>query len=1126
MERKKSQLLFILSIIVISFIIVPIIGYGIKQSINPPQNIAIKDTMNVKDTITPSNKLAMYDKIIPISKDGVAYSKYRNYKNADLSTLLTGTYSSYDGYIYESYSMNQFLSDIAYSDGIYSYLKPTLKNLTSTHMDNYFTCPVYLDQDNEISLDFAYWLGAQLDSYLALDSLSYNINQFNNIELNNIEDMSSSFHSANDLYLIPNSSSYVFNATNNFQLTANVGGISLYENQLQLMWDCIVIYKEFYNLIIKEKLSTITLEDWLNLYYSHESEGKRLLIMAFDKSMHLASYSRKMEQILSISSFNNFLTYMGIDLNNGYKTFAYYNPSYVSKINGKIVYTFETTSSSNLNNYSIEIYNYYSQSWIKVCERKNDNNILENKLIIDEFFIDINAWQYLDNPYNNKHQVLWRINVNGENINYIFNGIWTQLVTSTSAIDLNLEFSINDPTVTKDLLLKEPEFVIEYTTINVKNDYEKLFLVSPLQNQTGNMEDYIVSVLPGSEFAPSPLKDSRKGYIIPSSIIQNDTTINIRLRGIYGFYDIDGVVQNILIGIDKIYMKYEYVKNIIVKHYACLDFDLLDRIDWVYEINITDLVYEVNITHPLCHEFLAPDLHYIENPNGDNIAFIWSRSAPEEKKYGNNFVRLTQEDINFLGFGRYRFFFKSYNFISQKNNRDYEGTKIINSTGHEKKDNEYIEYDSETSFQIYLKSMYDVNAFNQISCGGSLNVTFTGNKINSSIQTNEIVNGFSHAYNDTIFPESFKYNLFCYNTTFNSTNLTFIGKVEIEFYWESSDGLKIGYSKRVIQLRMHQNVKPYGIFISPTYYKRGEAGYNVDNIVLFKTYHFDTDNIVYNITDIYNSITYQTNRTLYNYLIVEEALNDYYQGTFQNDSNLNRIVKKIFDMGEMPKLPEFENDYKDIYYIDIINPKEIALPKSLDGAPIPYKFSAIIHAEYGIEGEPNYYNNYSIQCNATLDVISQPNIYLYDLYDVFMYDYLTVTYYIYSKNIDTMIFKVNLTTENIVYTISNISRNTDYSWLLTQGSHTYILPYKFGLSGRYKLILEVYDIYNNSIIYGTNEFEIANPDQRTWIIRFLDDTLEYISTWFMLFTTGIVIVKYKKSKNKNYTRINFKDLEI
>lgn len=1119
----KHKSLFILSLMIGSFLFVSVVGYGINSINKIDYNSYTNDydSINLKNINTPQNALESYDRIISFHKEGNADSKYIDNTNINNFIIYSGNNSDSSGNTILNFPKNEFINITSTSDDSYSYLKPSKKDLYFTQLDNYFTTPLYLDKENEVSFNFAHWLGSQTDTYLIYDEIKYNNDDFQNVESYNINNRQKSFFSIEDVYLLSNSSYYTFTSNEDFNIEFEVGGIRLYEDQLLQVWSAIQNYKIYY---FNAKNMGVELITWVNTYMSDQTEGMKQLVFAIDSSMHLESYKSNTLKILSLSDFNGFLSFMGVDLTKGYKSFSYYNPNQIYKIYGKLLH--EIISSESVESYSVEIFNYYLNDWTEVINR---SNVASNVILEDQFYISANAWQYLDDPYNEKNQVKWRILFNNsDQISYRNYGIWTKLETAVSSLDVEFEFKVENDDISKTDLLKNPEIIIEYTSFNIKYDYEKMFLCYALEDQYGNPEDYFVSILEGSYLDPSVNKDERTSYPIPLTIVKNDTSFKIRLRGFFGFFDKNGMPQNIIIGIDSIKVKYEYEKEIPVKYFIGINEYNLNYIDWIYEIDIDSNIYETIINYPDHHIFLHPDLQIIEDPNENNIAYNWFTSTPNELKYGANYVRITKSDLLLFGNGVYRFWFKSYNFISQSNINNYEGVKVLDEDQEIVPINNEIIYGDEYSYQLYLKSFMGLNSFNQLSCYGIYNITFSGKDAISGDDLIENYHGNQSEYYDEKIPDVLKYNKYYFNLTISEG--TFSGKIDIEYIWQSDTDLRFGISFYSIRARPYfGDVEPRGVFVSPkrsytiegTPVNVGELGYSVDNYIIFRSYHIDTVDIKYNITNEARTTMYQFNNTLYKYSDVETYLELYKLGTFQEDDELNDLLESIYKYGKMPDLPLYESDYSDEYFINYINPSMIDFPIDSLGRNIAYNIDLIITAEGG--SGMSYFKRYSDTISNIFEVVSKPRAVLYNVYNVNMLDYLTINYNLLSKNINEIKISLYSYLQDTNIEIINTSENINYEWIASHRSVSLILPFRFGVAGEYEIIMEIKDEFNNVLVITSNTFEIIDPDQRTWLGRIMDDFLNYLSSWFVLFSAGIVIKSVSDKKKKNIQSYNNHD---
>ena len=1020
--------------------------------------------------------------------------------------MLQGQYARSDKVIDPTISDTEFGSLTSLSDNVYGHIIPEYTSEIKT-VDNYYLFPLEIQTETgNFEIDFAHWLSPQPDMYLAFDTLSPDLTNMNIVTENNVNDISKSVFTINDIYLLPSVDYYEFQATDSASFSVSTGGISLYNESIYQLYEAFQIYDFYYDIPVPYRPP---LESWLDQYYYYEPYGLLLLVQAIGNAMNLPENAIFYEQIRTMTTYQDFLFYMNVDLTKGLQVFSHFNPNFIREINGIISLEFDVGIDSTLESYGIDAWNYYSESWIPIYTRTNTNNILTSGRLLDEFVINTNAWQFINDPNSNTNQFRWRVRTESTGrININFGGLWTKCQYDLLTFDLDVYFKVPDLGITKSDLYAKPELVLEYTTEGLQDSNEKINVFVPLANQTGDPKDYYVMLLPQSDFPPSPLRDARRGYPIPDHIVQEDTSIHLRIRGVFSRYTQTGQLQKPLISFDKISVKYQYFKHVNITDYALVSYRNLNFVDHLYVFNVSNEIDELVITHPAQYQFLANGLQLVEGPDRKDITKWWLSNP---SWYGENYVNLTRDVIYFEGYGEYRFWFRSANYLLQTNQLDKRGSRIVNATYQLQKDFSDILITVPTSFQALIGEFHGLNGFSRMSSAGNFTIIMTGyNKYTFEKESTQY-QGIQTTYS-VINPKNpdeivDKHNLFEYNKTFQASDKYF-GEVLVEYLWKNEDGSKIGYDQRWVNIPSYSFNTPYSYFVTPSYtIFTGVPRWGVlkNNTVIVYSSHPNTFSVKINITygTGLDAVTYHENLSLYNY---EQVFIQYNKWRIGDPSEqYTTTYKLIYENGGLPELPNAVPSDKYVYYwIRPILTSEIDdLPQDLVSGYIPFIIEGCSEASFF----PDFYAQYNFKLGVNL--VFRPFFIPDQVYPVPIDTYLTIGYQCLSNDIEAIEIWINQTIqEDFVYTINRSVSNERF--FLQRGYHYFNLPYQFAFAGNYSVKFVVHDTFGNIATYYTNRFYIESADDRDVIWKILDSLVEITISWIALISGGFVMYWRKK----------------
>lgn len=1086
-------------LLVIGSILLPIAAIGLFLAYQMPEVTTLLDG----GTFSPDdNMFKKYDRTIQ-TPDRTALPQLQIEHVPIASTLYRGSFVAADGRLDASVTPAIFASRTSLSDDIYGYLgsDPAYEN---TEIDNYYTIPMSLEgEDTTYQLDFAHWLGPQVDSYLAMDNIiSYDGSEAP--EAVNPNDISRTIIAANDLYLLPSGAHYNFTVNNNlFSLVTETGGVTLYNQSIYQLYTAFQYYHQYRT----NNLDNLPLTEYMASYWAMEPLGLQWLITAIADAMILPENQDFYAKISNINDYDSFLSFINVDLDIGYRVFTRFNPAFVGSIDGCVSINIQPTGSAQLNSYSVDLWNYYSQSWVPIYTRQNMNNLLENTWLLDEFFMDSTPWQYITPPTTpSADQIQWRISVNGTNINadnpinVQFGGIWTRCHYAIVTFDLDLTFQVPNPSVTKANLYAEPQFVLEYTTTGIETSNENMILVVPLDDQIGDPQTYYVSILPQSQFYPSPLKDTRRGYPISDHLIAENTSIHLRLRGVFARYNRDGNIQTPVIAVDKLAMMYRYITPIPIHTQAFYDEDVPDAIDWIYELNVTTDITALTITHPQDLRFLTPELARVQGPGDKDITEYWLKNA---QLYTSTSVNISTQILYYEGAGTYRLWFRAPNYIDDAYNRPRNGMQVLNATYDAMTDGDTLAINMETSYRIYLKEMYGVNPLNRTSCLGNYTVAIRGTDTITDTAKVLGVTGYQANYTvDVIISPELTIE-YMYHSMFelNYTHLPsdqLYGNLTIDGIWVNYAGDKVGIASRQFIMPVYMNTQPVAYFHTPLpvidFRLRTRWGVNINNSIIVTAWHAQTTAVKVNVTS--GGHIYALNFSLYRYIDVKAEYDKAQQGL------PNTYYTMYPDVAYGNGLPDLD------YVIPSALPFYWFRPfvgGELDEVPIDYRTgsAAVILTMVSVASYPGFYSE-SVAKSVIVTLIDRPAFRVEGIPPVDLNEYPVINYYC-PQGIIKLEFFVNDTLNEY-----EAGRMEVPSLYLDEGYHSYEFPYPFPFAGNYSLRLRVTDDVGNVVDFRTNWFIIQDPDQRSWILRVGDELIQLAGAWIAFAFGGYAVRRSRK----------------
>jgi hypothetical protein len=747
---------------------------------------------------------------------------------------------------------------------------------------------------------------------------------------------------------------------------------------------------------------------------------------------------------------------------------------------------------------------------------------LINTEITDEFYINTNAWQYID-PWlsGNGNFVKYRVVVNASrgggdngNITVRFGGIWTKLTQEYIEVVYDLVYRVEDQDITKNDLKTNPVFALEYHTEGFQNPNDGIFvsrsisflldflfnLVDIIENPSEVLEvlsgnsvlnasvlfnTYSVALDENIKFGASPVVDVKKGIIIPMDMVLNDTTVLMRIHGLFGKYNRDGEIQQPKIHIDKAAVLYEFEVPVEVKSTSYIDPNTLDFFYVAYEVEIGKGFVNLEIPIPDDYILLDDDSGWglIESPRLTDITHYWRESVREnefgdyinEPLFSEVFVRIDARIIFFERTGTYRFWFRVQNYGESLEAKKFDGS-VYNIF-------DTLEMERITNYTMTLRnfegqiSKADTGAFN-----GSFYMEVRGESFNGlSDEFLGPIDGYHHNYtaynNETeLFETRWDKFKLLHNHTFtdglNGNGLW--GDLKFIFIWISLDQKHIGFTTFTLSVMRVANEPPIMSIVDPQQEERWGA--NTINYMIVKAYHINTVSV---------QAQFIGDATIHDLINLDDAI---------NDPNFEGVIPP--DLITVPIGRRFLYWFKEFSGNDLAN----LYP--------PEEGSSTI--EVDIKGTSNVgLTNYtSDPVRVTFELVDRSDFELLPVFDIFLNQRVLLKYYS-PEGISTMRVYIF---DGINQILISVIGNGSESVYLYEGIQSYVIPFRFTLEGQYSIIVEVIDDVDNFMIFESNPFFVFNDDDRPWYVRMLDETFQVLGIWasFTLSILGIGLTSLKK----------------
>lgn len=1062
---KYTAGIFIILFMVLTSVTVAVIEHAMEQS-------------KLKTMISPSYfqlysdpTLDRPDRIID-QPDGMAYPQSR-YEFPYIGMNITQGTLSIDGE--SETSVDAFTERVSSSDDKYGSILPTISSSSISLLSNY-----YIFEDKEGNY-FPLPLSPSMDHYLAFDSIDGTSGTI--IDNSSIDEITSSFVIANDPYLLPNNGTYISfegNSTaESVSLSVSSGGVTIYNSSLYSLYSILDSHREeiINGKVNPESLLAYFFSDTQAQYYEFS------ILYSIIQARNRQFFTWFAEKCFS---YDEFLNGIGIEMDKGYRVFAKFNPYAVSEIRGKIalyIDNYDPTRYPEIVNYSVQCYNYIAERWVTIMTRREDPQLsLVNTWLYDTFVINSNAWQYIYD-FNGDSElagnfIKWRVVVNGVRdpnddapIRVRLGGIWTSIKQNFKEFNARFSFKLNESGIAKRDI-SSARFIIEYHTENWDPLYDGIYVTHnigehtfsesyyDIQTDTWKLLSYSVSyqsVLDNGEIYASPVRDNRIGVTVPNTMIADDTEIVITLAGRFAPYTRNGEESHPKVWIDKVSMEYQYEKPIPIKRKTWVYYDSLDLFYWTYDINVSSHIVSLEFSYPTDWIFIDKYFALVEKlDSGENVSYMWidSKNDPSmDDLYENGLVRMDFKTTFYLGAGTYRFWFRSFNYLSD--------LSVFNSTGGECKNGERVKINDTTFYNVTLNGNWKNPAIKRNYDGG-LEVTFSG--YGSDGKTIKTIGPFYGKQYSYVEGGTTKWNKWYLNYTHLYEDGIY-GYIKVIVYWHNFDHDEIGIAVFWLYITYASDRPPIVSVISPT--DGGRWGITKTNYIIAASWH---------------------SSTIGTYADVD--------GTF---IPLERLSSALESNEAIPEeLVGIPSQLRDFFWFVPINVSDIVgnVEPSTD-------------IEINVWSVAYYSGNdlYSDNTTIRVSVVSSPNFKIDPLANVPIGEKARLTYYC-PEGIEKMSIYINdgLTSIKVLEIRNDAYVHSSY---LYKGYHTLYVPYRFSSAGVYTISVSVTDDVGNTITITSNEFSVVNTDDRVWILKVFDNLTEISLLWASYLFGGFIYVRKK-----------------
>lgn len=956
---------------------------------------------------------------------------------------------------------------------------------------------------------------------------------------------------ANSEYLYPHPSSYyefrvTDGVTSKLEFEATTGGLRFFNDTMYSFYESMWRAKRIVDKYINEQISLITYfaEYFQNLVAPKESD-----IRIVSNDLTIAIWMQQNPIMYDFfnalnPTYEDFLDFMGCDINRGFNSFIRFDPYAVTKISGKIqLYIDMPQENPNLpyvNRYHVQLWNYYTGEWNDVLVRQNTLPIqLTNTWLYDSFYIDANCWQYCHPLYdleNTSASLRWRVVVDttrGEgdigDIRVRFGGIWSSFTSEFIDFSMSFDFRVENENITVFDLLADPVFYFEYHTDGWQSIYEGVTISKPVLSYFEmiysarefildflsdtsfyvNMIlnegiDYFVNYIsdnflleeysdiifdPYNKIKNMPSRDERIGYSINRMIVAHDTFIRIGVNGRFAKYDRDGNLRDPKLYIDKATMQYEYKTPIEVSSKTYINMKKTDYAYTMFEINVTDDVVNLELPIKQDMEFLSSDFSLVESPTFKNISYYWWDSMKTDLKTGEyleqplfdaNTIRFSAKIFFFEGSGTYRVWCKIPNYA--------ESVNIYKNSTYTYSLYERIVMEQPINYTMKIRNLYDLQSTNfQLFNGTQMTIDIQGYSSNGKSIVN-IPRLYGNMTNYTVGGTTY-YNMMSVNYTHLYTDNMW-GTISYSFHWMDADGWKHAWYPYLLTILRVSLEPPIISVIDPSQGTRWGA--SKVNYAVVAAWHSDTIG-VYIRFDGWNE-----NISL---IRLSEAMNN------------PEIDPLIAEYGIPLELFNIPISWRDFYWLYPIEGEELAFYYPNDGSG-ERDITANIWGE-SLVGSTIYTSD---AISVDFKLVHKNNFNIFPVYDISVGQKIRLQYYC-PDGIDTItLYLQDDTGMNTKLVVLGNGTSTSF---LYEGYQTYTIPFRFTYEGEFRIFIEVYDDLENYDTYTTNTFRVINTDTRPWYVRLIDEGIQLMILWtsFTASTLGLGIVMIKKKSEKPITFI-------
>lgn len=990
---------------------------------------------------------------------------------------------------------NDFIERIYSSDDEYGEVIPTTISYQTSSYKNYY--PFVFEKKPLIAQRaFMLPLSPNLDHYLAFDNV-FNTSKSVITDDTKLHEMRSRINVANNPYLMPDTDTYLSIESNNddhkiLTVEFETGGVSIFNESLYRMYTTLDNNRE---LILNATSNNFEYNLFLDIYSDNPSVYYEFYLFREVINAKDRSFFRWFAE--KCFSYYDFCISLGYDFEEGYKVFVNFNPQAITNIGGKIAIYIDTESGNpTVNGYIVQAWNYLIESWVDVIVRTE--GAIKNNWLYDSFNITLseNPWQYInydqDTYLKDSNFIKWRVITNADATHELpikirIGGLWTSVIQEFIDFELEMKFKVDDPAITKNDLFST-KLIVEYHTEGWNSLSDLMVVTQDIGNipythtyydpDLGQVRTKVSTakfkqILEGGSLYASSVRDNLMGVMIPENMIDSNTEVTVTIAGIFPRYSIEHGTYLPKIRFDKIAMQYEYTKPIDIKKKAWLNYNSLDTFYWSYDIQINNNLVYLEFEYPKDWIFIDQYFALVENLDiQKNVSYLWIDSLTNkhvDRLYDSTYIRFDSRAMFFLGSGLYRFWFRSRNYITN--------FTIMNSTHYQYNTGDAIKMNETTIYDIQLNRNW-LNANNKQDCDGAMEVSFIGNnKQEEKLYKFGPFNGTQ--YNVTENNRTY-WNYWQLNFTHEYSHNMY-GHIQIECLWYNLEYNKIGLRIFWLYISYTSDAKPIISIVEPE--REGRWGANQTNYITVASWHLNTEYVWCELDGI------RTNMTNLDYAI-------------KNNKTVPLKLRSV--AGYLQKFYWFSN-------VDTSAILEKHSPEQSSNVKIEFTVGSVA----GFEGEAIE----SDEVKFNVNIISSFQVKLNPVFNIKLNEKPKIIYEC-PEGINKMDVYIKMDENEILISeIGDVAQSK--SFYLNKGVHSYVIPYRVSMPGVYTIVLKITDDVENVIIVESNEFTVIDDDDRLWITKVLDESLEIIILWSAYFSAGVIYIKKtKKTRRINWINLN------